>query len=114
MDRTAFSRASIATALIFLALAGTACVSSPEPRTRVVVGIRGEPPEPRVIVVPSTRAGYVYAPGYWQWRGNRYTWVEGRYVRERRGQVWVADHYDRRGNDYIFVRGHWERRLTER
>lgn len=110
MTKAALSRASIATVILFLSIAGTACVSSPEPRARVVVGIRGEPPAQRVVVVPSSRKGYVWAPGYWQWRGRNYVWVEGHYLRERRGQVWIADRYDRRGNDWIYVRGHWERR----
>lgn len=110
MNKTALIRTSLTAAILVATFAGTACVSAPEPRTRVVVGIRGEPPAPRVIVAPSARRGFVYAPGYWQWRGKRYVWIDGRYIRERRGQVWVADRYERRGGDWILVRGHWQRR----
>ncbi len=112
MDRAGFTRTAIASALISITLVGTACVSSPEPRAsaRVVIGIRGEPPPPRVVVVPSPRRGYIYSPGHWQWRGKRYVWVEGRYVKERRGYDWVADRYDRRGDDWVLIRGHWVRR----
>ena len=110
MTTAGFARASIASAVIVFALAGTACVSAPEPRSRVVISVRGEPPAPRVVVAPGARRGYIYAPGHWQWRGNRYVWVEGRYLKERRGHVWVADRYERRGNNWILIRGHWVRR----
>lgn len=30
------------------------------------------PPQPRYEVVPAPRRGYVWAPGYWNARGNRH------------------------------------------
>jgi len=67
------------------------------------------PPPPRVVVEPSVRFGYVWAPGYWRWSGHEHVWVDGHYMRERRGYHWRPDHWDRRGNRYHFERGHWER-----
>ncbi len=67
------------------------------------------PPPPRVIVQPSPRRGYVWAPGYWRWNGRRHVWVDGTYVRERRGYRFVEPHWDRDGDRYGFRRGHWER-----
>jgi hypothetical protein len=67
------------------------------------------PPPPRVVVEPSVRLGYVWAPGYWRWNGHQHVWTDGRYMRERRGYHWRADHWDKRGNRYHFERGHWER-----
>jgi hypothetical protein len=67
------------------------------------------PPPPRVIVEPSVRIGYVWAPGYWHWNGRQHVWVNGRYVRERRGYHWRPAHWEPRGSRYHFEDGHWER-----
>ena len=52
-------------------------------RTEVFVNIA--PPAPRYEVVPAPRVGFVWVPGYWDWRGNRHVWVTGRWVKHRRG-----------------------------
>ena len=54
------------------------------------------PPAPRYEAVPAARRGYVWTPGYWDQRGNRYGWVGGNWVRERSGYAytqptWVSD-----------------------
>lgn len=66
------------------------------------------PPPPRDEVPPPPRVGFVWAPGYWEWRGHRHVWVAGRWMRERRGFHWVPAHWDRRGPHWHFVPGHWE------
>jgi len=43
------------------------------------------PPAPRYEVVPAPRAGYVWVPGYWDWRGHRHVWTRGHWERERHG-----------------------------
>src|SRR6185437_10788137 len=35
------------------------------------------PPAPRYEAVPAARHGYVWAPGYWNWRHGHYVWVRG-------------------------------------
>ena len=48
----------------------------------VIIGI-GIPLPPPVAVYeapPAPAYGYVWAPGYWAWFGNRYIWVRGRYI----------------------------------
>ncbi|HEY7929754.1 MAG TPA: YXWGXW repeat-containing protein [Steroidobacteraceae bacterium] len=67
------------------------------------------PPAPRDEPPPVPRAGYVWAPGYWEWRGHRHVWVQGHWVRERRGFHWVPAHWDQRGRHWRFVPGHWRR-----
>ena len=73
------------------------------------VDIEIAPPAPRVEVVPGPRAGYVWAPGFWDYRGRAHVWVPGRYMRERRGAHWVPDHWEQRGPRWHMEPGHWER-----
>ena len=47
------------------------------------VDIGVPPPPPRVEVVPAPRRDYVWAPGYWRWKGREHVWVSGRWVRDR-------------------------------
>jgi len=75
----------------------------------VVVDIDVAPPAPQVEVVPAPRAGYVWAPGYWDWRGGRHVWVGGHWVGERRGYHWAPDHWEQAGPHWHRVPGHWER-----
>jgi len=76
-------------------------------RTEVFVNIA--PPPLRYEPVPVHRVGYVWVPGYWDYRGHRYVWIGGHYARHRPGHyyaqpVWVSDH---RG--YYVRHGGWRR-----
>jgi hypothetical protein len=84
----------------------SACVVEP---AGVYADVAVAPPAPRVVITPSVRAGYVWAPGYWRWNGHHHVWVDGRYMRERRGYHWHAAHWEARGGRYHFEQGHWER-----
>ncbi len=75
----------------------------------VVVDIDVAPPPVRVEAVPAPRAGFVWAPGYWEWRGGQHVWVGGRWIAERRGYHWVPDAWEQRGPHWHHVVGHWER-----
>lgn len=75
----------------------------------VLVDVDVAPPAPRVEVVPATRAGFVWAPGYWAWRGHEHVWVRGHWIRERPGYHWVPDAWVAAGPRWHYVRGHWER-----
>ena len=77
---------------------------------RVNVDINIGPPVMRVETAPPPpRAGYLWAPGYWNWAGNRHVWVAGRYIAPHHGFVWVPDHWVQHGPRYRFVPGHWRR-----
>jgi hypothetical protein len=67
------------------------------------------PPAPIVETVPGPRAGYVWAPGYYRWSGNRHVWVRGYWVRERPHHHWVAHNWEQRGDRWAFRAGHWDR-----
>ena len=75
----------------------------------VFVDIDVAPPPIRVEAVPPPRVGFVWAPGYWEYRDHAHVWVPGRWVGERRGFHWVPEHWDQRGPHWHFTPGHWER-----
>jgi hypothetical protein len=95
--------------LVGLCLAGGGAVMPTIASAAVGVDIEIAPPAPRVEVVPGPRAGYVWAPGYWDYRGRGHVWVPGRYVHERRGYHWIPDRWDPNGPRWHRVPGHWER-----
>ena len=76
----------------------------------VAVYLNVAPPPPRYEAVPAARKGYVWAPGYWNYRGHRHVWVRGHWVRARHGYHWVPGHWDERGNHrWHFTAGRWDR-----
>lgn len=75
----------------------------------VVVDIDVAPPAPQVEVAPAPRSGFVWAPGYWDWRGHNHAWVRGRWIRERPGYHWEPDHWVQRGPHWHHEVGHWAR-----
>jgi hypothetical protein len=68
------------------------------------------PPPPRVagVVGYAPGPGYVWVDGFWDLRGSRWNWVDGRWARPPRGRTaWVADRWERHGNHWRYNRGHW-------
>ncbi len=95
--------------LLGLMMAASASVAPTVASAGISVDIDVAPPPLRVETVPGPRLGYVWAPGYWEWRDRAHVWVPGRYIHERRGQHWVPDHWEQRGPHWHHERGHWER-----
>ena len=69
----------------------------------------GAPPPPRVEVVPAVPAGYVWAPGFWEYAHGQYVWRRGHMIEHRPGYHWVPETWDRRGDHHHFEEGHWDR-----
>jgi hypothetical protein len=67
------------------------------------------PPAPRYEVVPAPRAGFIWAPGYWDWSGGHYHWKRGHWMREHRGQYWHPDRWEQRDGHWVHERGSWNR-----
>ena len=98
-------------ALVLPAFAAVLLLGSAAPTLAGIgIDVRIAPPPPPAVVVPAPRAGFVWAPGYWQWNGARHVWVEGRWLRARPGFRWVPEHWVVRRGAYRFVPGHWARR----
>ncbi|HEV8094905.1 MAG TPA: hypothetical protein VGP71_04195 [Burkholderiales bacterium] len=86
---------------------GIAATPAAFARVDVVVQVGVPPPAPVVEVIPAPRAGYVWAPGYWGWNGDRHVWIRGRYVVERPGYSWVADRWVPSGAHWRHEPGYW-------
>ena len=72
--------------------------------------VRSGPPAPRYYgaVGRSPGVGFVWTDGYWDWRGNNWYWVDGRWMRPPHGHtVWVAPQWRRDGHGYRMRRGYW-------
>jgi YXWGXW repeat-containing protein len=91
------------------AIASIATLGSLAADARVNVEIGVGPPAPQVEVVPAPRAGYVWAPGYWSWRGGRHAWVAGRWIPARRGYRWEPAHWVPIHGHWRFAEGRWVR-----
>ncbi|MES2206016.1 MAG: YXWGXW repeat-containing protein [Pseudomonadota bacterium] len=75
---------------------------------RSYIEIETAPPPVRQEIIPGHKRGYIWAPGYWNWRGNRHVWMAGHWVKERPGRRWIPEHWEQHGRRYHFSPGHWE------
>jgi hypothetical protein len=78
-----------------------------------VIVVQTAPPAPRDEVAPAPRRGYVWAPGYWDWRNSRHVWVRGHWERERRGYVYHQPAWVERNGHWEMQRGNWARRDSD-
>ncbi len=99
---------------LLLATSVVAALGSISVPASAAVYLQVAPPPARVEVVPAPRRGYTWAPGYWDWRGNRHAWVAGHWVRERPGYAYVAPAWVERDGRWYMERHGWERRRAER
>src|SRR5690606_36737629 len=60
------------------------------PSTSATIVIRPAPPRPPAYSRPAVPgAGYIWCEGHYDWRGNQYVWVHGRWQRLPAGRtVW--------------------------
>ena len=72
-------------------------------------GMAYGPPAPRYVVVGvAPGPGYLWTDGFWDLRGGRWVWAEGRWMRPpRRGAMWVHSEWRHEGNRWRFHRGYW-------
>ncbi|HEX3096129.1 MAG TPA: hypothetical protein VHQ02_00345 [Usitatibacter sp.] len=94
---------SIAAALMGLAAIPAAA------RSNVELFVDVAPPPVRYEVVPAPRVGWVWAPGFWEWRHGRHFWVAGHWIRERRGYVYRPAGWAYYGGRWGYRPGIWVR-----
>lgn len=94
----------LSVALLLAASAGAAPAYA-----QISVNISLAPPAPQHEIVPVMPSGYVWAPGYWGWNGERHVWIRGRSIVQREGHRWEPDRWEQRSQGYYRTAGHWER-----
>ena len=67
------------------------------------------PPAPRFERHPEPRRGYVWVPGYWDWRGHRHVWIAGAWLKARNGYHYQPHRWVAHNNGWQFERGRWDR-----
>ena len=75
----------------------------------VGVQIYISPPASRIETIPEQRAGYLWAPGYWDYRGSKHVWVNGYSMRQRRGYVYQPHHWVEHKGGWRLEKGRWDR-----
>ena len=86
-------------------LAAAAAFSLPA-EARVDFYVNFAPPPLRYEILPAARPGYVWIPGYWDWRHGRYLWVAGHWSRHRPGYYYQPVRWVHRGGHY-YRQGGW-------
>lgn len=76
-------------------------------QSSVSIVISSAPPAPRFESVPAPRSGYVWAPGYWNWNGQRHVWNEGQWLRERSGNQYRRAEWVQENNRWRLNQGGW-------
>lgn len=71
-------------------------------------GVQTAPPPPRYERVPGPRRGMVWSQGHWEWRGHRYQWVPGQWVRVRHGHHYRQPRWEQRNGHWRFNQGRWD------
>ena len=90
-------------------VASTLAAVAPTAHAAVEVYVNTPPPAARYEVVPAARSGYVWAPGYWNWRNNRHVWVKGGWQRNRTGYYYHPNRWLERDGKWYNERSRWDR-----
>ena len=73
-----------------------------------VIYTQPAPPAPVYEAVPAPRSGWVWTPGFYDWRDGRYVWTTGRWVQERPGWAWQEARWQQRSDgSWYLVGGQW-------
>jgi len=67
------------------------------------------PPPPRYERIPAPRPGFIWSPGYWEWRGGRHEWITGYWVAERPGFAYREPRWVEHDGRWIREEAHWDR-----
>jgi len=60
------------------------------------------------VVVARPSSDYLWVPGYWTWKDNRYEWMAGHWeIPPHSNSVWVAPHWEPEAGGYRFYEGYW-------
>ena len=65
------------------------------------------PPAAAEESMPPAREGYVWAPGYWDWRNNKHAWAKGHWVKARPGYTYVAPRWEEHQGRWNLYAENW-------
>lgn len=82
-------------------------VAQPAPQPEYVEVAAPAPPPVYIETVPPPREGWVWARGYYSWRGGRWVGVGGHWERGRPGYHYVHPHWEQGGGGWHFRAGIW-------
>jgi hypothetical protein len=94
----------------FLAAGMIGAVATPLTSVAAELYINVAPPALRYEAVPDQRAGYVWAPGYWNYQENNHVWVPGTSYPAREGYVYQPHRWVERDGRWNLQEGRWDRR----
>jgi hypothetical protein len=98
-------RKPIIASFVAAALGGVAIPAAA--RTNVDFFVNIGPPAVYHEVVPAPRAGFIWVPGYWDWRYGRYHWVGGHWLRHRPGYYYDPVRWHYRDGRYYHRSARW-------
>ena len=108
-----FTKKVLVSALFAAGMLGAAAM----PLTSVAaveVYVTSAPPAERYERVPEARRGYVWAPGYWDYRADKHHWKQGYWVRERQGYSYEPNRWVERDGRWNLERSRWNRTRNDR
>jgi hypothetical protein len=75
--------------------------------------VKVSPASPKVVLVKPKKpaADMVWVAGHWHWspRKQKYVWIEGKWIKTRRGHAYIAGHWKVVRGGYKWIPGHWIR-----
>ena len=92
----------------FLAVSAVTIPTSASAQVGFSITISNTPPPVRDERLPPPRAGYIWAPGFWDWGGRHHVWVAGHWERARHGYFYDAPRWEQRGDRWQLSRGGWQ------
>ena len=96
-----------------LAAAGAAGSIALPAQAQVSIGVQigptYAPPAPQYEPVPVLQPGYVWVPGFWQWRDGRYVWRPGYREHGRPGYHWREPRWEQGPRGWQMHEGGWDR-----
>jgi len=87
----------------------TAAVPISSSAAAVAVYLHAPPPPAQAEITPSSRRGYVWTPGYWNHKHDRYVWQVGHWEKQRKGYAYVEPRWTEHENRWQLQAGHWDR-----
>ncbi|CAH0226794.1 hypothetical protein [Roseomonas sp. CECT 9278] len=89
------------------ATAAGVATATPAAAQGITLQIGPPPPPAYARRPPPPRRGRVWVDSHYRWNGNRYTWQEGHWQRERRGRSYAQPRWDQDGDRWRYSPGRW-------